>query len=80
MSRIKISNFGPIHTPANESEAWIDVKKVTVFIGDQGCGKSTIAKLISLCCWMEKVLARETSIKRCSRLRSLGTTIVAIIE
>ena len=58
MSRIKISNFGPIHTPANESEAWIDVKKVTVFIGDQGCGKSTIAKLISLCCWMEKVLAR----------------------
>ena len=56
MSRIKIINFGPIHsTPDND---WIDIKKVTVFIGNQGSGKSTIAKLISTFMWMEKVLVR----------------------
>ena len=53
MRRIEIHNFGPI------KEANITVKKVTVFIGNQGSGKSTAAKLISTFAWIEKFLFRS---------------------
>ncbi len=56
MSKIRIRNFGPIKE--GYGEEWIDVKKVTVFIGNQGSGKSTVAKLISTFTWMEKALVR----------------------
>lgn len=64
MSRIKIKNFGPIKEGFKETlpdgtiNEWIDVKKVTVFIGNQGSGKSTVAKLISILSWLEKALVR----------------------
>jgi len=58
MSKIKIKNFGPIKQGYNENDGWIDIKKVTVFIGNQGSGKSTVAKLISNFTWMEKALTR----------------------
>lgn len=54
MSRIKIKNFGPIKA----TDGWVEIKKVTVFIGNQGSGKSTVAKLISTFAWMEKALVR----------------------
>lgn len=53
MRRIEIHNFGPI------KEANITVKKVTVFMGNQGSGKSTAAKLISTFAWIEKRLFRH---------------------
>lgn len=58
MSRIKIKNFGPIKEGYQEDDGWLEVKKVTVFIGNQGSGKSTVAKLISTFTWMEKALVR----------------------
>ncbi len=58
MSKIKIKNFGPIKEGYAEDDGWMDVKKVTVFIGNQGSGKSTVAKLISTFTWIEKVLTR----------------------
>lgn len=58
MSKIKIKNFGPIKAGYQENDGWFDVKKVTVFIGNQGSGKSTIAKLISTLTWIEKALVR----------------------
>ena len=58
MSKIKIRNFGPIKLGCLENDGWIDIKKVTVFTGNQGSGKSTLAKLISTFTWMEKVLTR----------------------
>jgi len=58
MSKIKIKNFGPIKDGYQENEGWIDIKKVTVFIGNQGSGKSTVAKLISTFSWIEKALVR----------------------
>ncbi|MBR3981271.1 MAG: ATP-binding protein [Bacteroidales bacterium] len=59
MSRIKIKNFGPIHEGFLENDGWMDVEKVTVLIGDQGSGKSTVAKLISTFSWIEKDLFRS---------------------
>ena len=60
MSKIKIKNFGPIKEGFKDSNGseWMDVKKVTVFIGNQGSGKSTVAKLISTFTWIEKALVR----------------------
>lgn len=58
MSKIKIKNFGPIKEGYQENDGWMDVKKVTTFIGNQGSGKSTVAKLISTFTWMEKALTR----------------------
>ena len=60
MSRIKIKNFGPIREGFIENDGWMDVKKVTVLIGDQGSGKSTVAKLISLFTWLEKNIIRNS--------------------
>lgn len=58
MSRIRIKNCGPIRAGNTANEGWIAVKKTTVFIGNQGSGKSTVAKLISAFMWLEKALLR----------------------
>ena len=59
MCRIKIKNFGPIREGLVDNDGWIDVKKVTVLIGDQCSGKSTVAKLISVFTWLEKNIVRN---------------------
>lgn len=56
--RIKIKNFGAIKSTDPDNVGWLDIDKVTVFIGDQGSGKSTVAKLISTFMWIEKALVR----------------------
>ena len=48
MQRLIVHNVGPIKV------ADIGLKKVNVFIGPQSSGKSTIAKIISFCTWLEK--------------------------
>jgi predicted ATPase len=58
MSKIKIKNFGPIKEGMLDYDGWIDIKKVTVFIGNQGSGKSTVAKLFSTLSWLEKDMTR----------------------
>jgi predicted ATPase len=58
MSQIKIKNFGPIKSGYQENDGWLDIEKVTVFIGNQGSGKSSVAKLISTLMWIEKALVR----------------------
>lgn len=58
MAQIKIKNFGPIKKGLETNNGFIDLKKVTVFIGNQGSGKSTIAKLISTLSWLEKALIK----------------------
>jgi len=58
MSKIKIKNFGPIREGYLKNKGFLDIKKVTFFVGNQGSGKSTVAKLISAFTWMEKVLVR----------------------
>ncbi len=58
MRRIKIKNFGPIKAGFTENNGFFDVEKVTIFIGNQGTGKSSVAKLISTLTWLEKALYR----------------------
>ena len=58
MPKIKIHNFGPIKTGYKASDGFLDIARVTVFTGNQGSGKSTIAKLVSTFLWMEKALVR----------------------
>lgn len=46
--KLEIKNVGPIKAVE------FDINKVNLFIGPQGSGKSTIAKIISFCFWLEK--------------------------
>lgn len=64
MVRLRIKNFGPIGPGLSENDGWIDFKRVTVFIGNQGSGKSTVAKLFSTLSWIEKALVRGDYEKR----------------
>jgi energy-coupling factor transporter ATP-binding protein EcfA2 len=59
MCKIKIKNFGPIKEGFDGNDGWMDIKKVTVLIGNQGSGKSTVAKLVSTLMWIEKALVRR---------------------
>lgn len=58
MSKIRIKNFGPIQAGNLDNDGWIEIGKVTLFVGNQGSGKSTVAKLISTFLWIEKAYAR----------------------
>ncbi|MDR3188642.1 MAG: ATP-binding protein [Prevotellaceae bacterium] len=58
MGKIKINNFGPVKSGFQGNSGWLDINKVTVFVGNQGSGKSTVAKLISTFLWIEKALVR----------------------
>ncbi len=59
MSRIKVKKFGPIKSGFDTNDGYIDIKKTTVFIGENGSGKSSIAKLISIFTWLEKSIIRD---------------------
>lgn len=48
MACLTIKNIGPVCCVK------LDLRPVNVLMGPQGCGKSTIAKIISFCCWLEK--------------------------
>lgn len=48
MQKLIIRNIGPV------KEVNIELNKLNVFIGPQSSGKSTIAKIISFCSWLEK--------------------------
>lgn len=51
--RLIVKSFGPV------KDLDIVFKKVTLFIGDQGSGKSCVAKLFSMFKWLEKVLIQK---------------------
>lgn len=51
--RLIVKSFGPV------KDLDVIFKKVTLFIGDQGTGKSCVAKLFSMFKWAEKVLIQK---------------------
>ena len=58
MATIEIRNIGPIKEVPE-----ITLNSVNVFMGPQSSGKSTIAKIISYCTWVEKDVATGLSLK-----------------
>lgn len=57
MTTIIVKNIGPIE------EVQLTLNKVNVFMGPQSSGKSTIAKIISYCIWVEKDVATSQSLE-----------------
>jgi predicted ATPase len=55
MTKIEIKNVGPI------KDVSFELNKINVFMGHQSSGKSTIAKIISHCTWVEKDVATSQS-------------------
>ncbi len=55
---IEIFNVGPI------KEVKIELNSINVFMGAQSSGKSTIAKIISFCSWVEKDVATNQSLSK----------------
>lgn len=47
MCKMRVKSFGPIKQGLKTDDGFIDFSKVTIFIGNQGTGKSTLAKLFS---------------------------------
>ncbi len=59
--KIRIRNYGPLGIGTSELDGGsLTVPKFSFFIGDQGTGKSTVAKLISTLSWTEKAMVRKT--------------------
>ena len=58
MAKLKIRNVGPIKSGYTSPDGFLEIKGITVFIGNQGSGKSTVAKLFSTLSWIEKALIR----------------------
>lgn len=56
--RLKIHNIGPVN------DIDILLNRVNVFIGPQSIGKSTIAKIITYCMWVEKDAIRNQSVEQ----------------
>lgn len=56
MAKLIIKNIGPI------KNIEVNLNKINLFIGPQSSGKSTIAKIISYCTWVEKDVMTSQSI------------------
>ena len=54
--KIGIREFGPLKEGTGAD--MIDIKKCTLFIGPQGSGKSSVAKLATEFAWLEKALVK----------------------
>lgn len=64
MNKLSIKNVGPIKYGSDE--LFIIISGLTVFLGPQGSGKSTIAKIYSSLSWLEKAILRdELTIAEC---------------
>lgn len=60
MERLKIRHFGPV------KDLDVYIQPLTVFIGTQGCGKSTVSKVLTICrdmSWILRLLKNEENHK-----------------
>lgn len=72
LPKLRIGNFGPIK---NINQIYIN--KYTFFLGDQGAGKSTCAKLIATFLWIEKSLIRGNINTNWLKQRSFKDTFLS---
>lgn len=59
MTKLKIKNFGPIGEGFTDNDGYLEISQLTIICGNQATGKSTIAKLFSTLCWLEKAVYRN---------------------
>jgi hypothetical protein len=75
MRSLTIKNIGPI------KYIHFKIKKVNIFMGKQSSGKSTIAKLLSFCSWIEKDVSFHQSFKKyADDSGDLSPKFITIIE
>lgn len=72
MATLHIRNIGPI------KDVTLELKRYNFFIGPQSSGKSTIAKIISNCLWMEKEIAVHPN--KHNDLRYYGSVFLSQLE
>lgn len=66
MNKLQIKNVGPIRN--GMGSGYMEFDSLTVFLGPQASGKSTIAKIYSSMVWLEKAILRdELSIENCEQ-------------
>lgn len=66
MNKLQVKHVGPIHNGIDSG--YIEFDSLTVFLGPQASGKSTIAKIYSSMVWLEKAILRdELSIQDCEQ-------------
>ena len=58
MEKLRLKNFGAISEGLKANNGYIELSKITLFLGEQGSGKSTVTKLLSTFLWLEKALLR----------------------
>ena len=57
---LRIRNYGPLSSGSSAlNDGLVSFPKYTIRIGDQGAGKSTVAKLFSTLSWLEKAFIRR---------------------
>lgn len=56
MCKMKIKNFGPIKKGFESEDGLFEINSLVIFVGNQGSGKSTVAKLFSSLSWVQKAL------------------------
>lgn len=71
MAHITIKNIGPI------KEVSFDLNKINVFMGPQSSGKSTIAKIISYCSWLEKEMVLHAKVSTLTEDRNLFDDLIS---
>lgn len=49
MAKLRIKYFGPITEGFDSEDGFIDFSKLTLFIGGQGTGKTTVGKKCPFC-------------------------------
>lgn len=58
MPKLRIKNCGPIDEGFTTEDGFINLSRFLLFVGDQGTGKSTVAKFVSIFSWLEKAFVR----------------------
>lgn len=73
---LRIRNYGPLSRGSSALDnGLIAFPKYTILIGDQGAGKSTVAKLFSTLSWLEKAFIRKNYEPKTFSIESLLTLL-----
>lgn len=73
---MRIRNYGPLSRGSSALDnGLIEFPKYTILIGNQGAGKSTVAKLFSTLSWLEKAFIRKNYEPKTFNLESLLTLL-----